>query len=62
MSHLVIAYPELKKKDYSWIQELRSKYDLLYYDIINPHFKFIFPVFYLDKKELISEVKENLGD
>jgi len=58
MSHLVIAYPELKKKDYSWIQELRSKYDLLYYDIINPHFKFIFPVFYLDKKELISEVKE----
>ena len=58
MSHLVVAYPELKKKDYSWIQELRSKYDILYYDIINPHFTFIFPVFYLDKKELISEVKE----
>ncbi len=58
MSLLVIAYPELKKKDHDWIQDLRNKYDVLYYDVVKPHFTFVFPVFTLKKKELISEIKE----
>ena len=58
MSLLVIAYPELKKKDYDWIQDLRNKYDVLYYDDVKPHFTFVFPVFNLNKKELTSEIKE----
>ncbi|MEN6379524.1 MAG: 2'-5' RNA ligase family protein [Methanofastidiosum sp.] len=57
MPLLVIGYPELKKKDYEWIQDLRNKYDLLYYDIVKPHFTFVFPVFNLNKKELTSEIK-----
>ncbi|NYT14003.1 MAG: 2'-5' RNA ligase family protein [Candidatus Methanofastidiosa archaeon] len=62
MSFLVIAYPELKKKDYNWIQELRSKNDELYYDAVKPHFTLVFPVFYLNQKQLISEIKEKSKD
>ncbi len=58
MSMIVIAYPELKKKDHQKIQDLRSKYDTLYYDVIGPHFTIVFPVFNLNKKEVISEVEE----
>ncbi len=58
MSLLVIAYPEIKKKDFKWIQEIRNKYDGLYYDIVKPHFTLVFPVFYLNQKQLISEIKE----
>ena len=58
MSLLVIAYPEIKKKNYDWIQDLRNKYDMLYYDVVKPHFTFVFPVFNLNKKELTHEIKE----
>ena len=58
MSHLVIAYPEIKKKDYDWIQNLRNKHDILYYSIVKPHFTFVFPIFNLNRKQLTSEIKE----
>jgi hypothetical protein len=58
MSFLVIAYPDLKKKDFNWIQELRNKHDELYHDVVKPHFTIVFPVFYLNQKQLISEIKE----
>ncbi|KYC46679.1 MAG: hypothetical protein AMQ74_01770 [Candidatus Methanofastidiosum methylothiophilum] len=62
MSIVVIAYPELKKKDYDKIQDLRSKYDTLYYDIVNPHFTIVFPVININKKELVPEIEEKCRD
>lgn len=58
MSLLVIAYPEIKKKDYEFIQDFRSKYDILHYESIDPHFTFISSVFNLNKEELILETKK----
>ena len=45
ISKLVLAYPEIDTKDYQWIQLLRKKYDDYYYNVVEPHFTIIFPVF-----------------
>ncbi|NMC60815.1 MAG: 2'-5' RNA ligase family protein [Candidatus Methanofastidiosa archaeon] len=58
MSIVVIAYPELKKKDHDKIQDYRSKYDILYYDVVGPHFTIVFPVFNLNKKEIVPEIEQ----
>ena len=43
MSLLVVAYPEFLNKDFEWIQNIRSKYDVRYYNVVNPHFTLVFP-------------------
>lgn len=45
MALLVLAYPELSKNDYDWIQDFRRKHDELYYKIVEPHFTIVFPTF-----------------
>lgn len=56
MSLLVLAYPQLEKKDYDWIQSIRSKHDERYYKLVQPHFTLVFPSFNISDKQLISHV------
>lgn len=56
MALLVLAYPDIDKKDFSWIQSVREKHDERYFDIVEPHFTIVFPVFDVDEKTLISHV------
>lgn len=44
MALLALIYPELKAKDYEWIQSLREKYDQDDFNVIGPHFTLVFPV------------------
>lgn len=44
MSLLVIAYPEIERSDYDWIQKIRAKDDEKYFNLVKPHFTIVFPV------------------
>jgi len=57
MSLLVLAFPEIDKKDYQWIQSIREKYDERYYNIVEPHFTLIFPLLEISADELSRHVK-----
>ncbi len=54
MSLLVIAYPQIEKNDYAWIQSIRAKYDERYFKVVEPHFTIVFPVFNIEKQNLID--------
>ncbi len=56
MALLVLAYPEIEKKDFSLIQSFREKYDERYFSIVNPHFTIVFPVFNTDINTFIPHV------
>lgn len=56
MSLLVLGYPKFKKEDFEWIQDIRSKYDIRYYNIVNPHFTIVFLVFNCKPKEFIENI------
>jgi hypothetical protein len=58
MSLLVLAYPQIEKKDYDWIQSFRSEHDGKYYNIVHPHFTIVFPVLDTNEKELIVHVQK----
>lgn len=49
MSYLVLAYPDISKEDYEWIQDFRSKYDERFYNVVEPHFTIVFPVYKLNE-------------
>ncbi len=57
MAFGVLAYPEINRKDHNWIQEFRKKNDALYYELVAPHFAFVFPSESLNEKEFVDEVK-----
>lgn len=54
MSLLIVAYPEIEKKDFDWIQSFRRLHDERYYKLIEPHFTMVFPLFNIDEKTLID--------
>jgi hypothetical protein len=58
MSLLVLAYPQLEKKDYDWIQSFRSKHDERYYSLVKPHFTVVFPTLDIPEKQFISHVEK----
>ena len=58
MSLLVLAYPQLEKKDYDWIQSIRSKHDERYYKLVQPHFTLVFPSFSIIEKLFTSHVEK----
>ncbi|MBI1938099.1 MAG: 2'-5' RNA ligase family protein [Ignavibacteriales bacterium] len=58
MALLVVAYPAIEKKDYDWVQSIRAKNDDRYFNIIEPHFTIVFPVFDLDEKIFIDHVEK----
>jgi len=53
---VVLAYPKFSDSDYEWIQNYRRVNDLLYYDIVDPHFTFVFPTYSLSKDNFIDEI------
>ena len=57
MSLLVLAYPNISKKDYEWIQRFRKKYDSRYYKIVKPHFTIVFPVNNIDESIFIRHIE-----
>ncbi len=59
MSFLVLAYPRLSHKDFEWIQNIRSKNDARYYNIVKPHFTIVFPVTDVQPSEFIADVERN---
>lgn len=58
MSLLVLAYPEIEKKDFNWIQSFRAKHDERYFNVVDPHFTMVFPLFSVSEKELINHVQK----
>ena len=62
MSYLVIAYPELAKNDFDSIQNYRKQNDQSLFDVVDPHFTFIFPVNDFTEREFIDEIKLQSAD
>ena len=60
MSLLVLAYPQLEKKDYAWIQSFRSEHDERYYNLVEPHFTIVFPTLDISEKQFISHVEKTV--
>jgi len=60
MSCLVLSYPELSAANYNWIQGLRAKYDQLQYNVVGPHFTFVFSVSNLEQETFVAHVKDQI--
>ena len=58
MAYLVLAYPKLNSKDFELIQNYRKEKDERYYNVVEPHFTIVFPVFDINKEDFIKEIKE----
>lgn len=61
MALALIAYPEIKQVDFKWIQSVRKQEDELYFNVINPHFTIIFPVFNIKEPDLCEHIKSCLS-
>lgn len=57
MALAVISYPKFNKEDLRLIQAFRKDNDL-YFNIVDPHFTFVFPVFDVEKQRFIDEIME----
>jgi hypothetical protein len=57
-SLLVVNYPTLATADLEKIQSIRKQHDVLYRDVVVPHFTLVFPVFNLDENSFIDPVKQ----
>jgi 2'-5' RNA ligase len=62
MSLLVIAYPEFNTTDYNQIQDCRASQDSLYFNIVEPHFTFVFPVPGMDEDRFIAEIESKAAN
>ncbi|MBN1617883.1 hypothetical protein JW887_00895 [Candidatus Dojkabacteria bacterium] len=60
MSYFVIAYPDLKKADYDFLQSYRKKYDEKFYNIIKPHFTLVSRIGDVSESNLVNECKSKL--
>jgi hypothetical protein len=58
MSYLALAYPELARPDYEWIQNYRQKHDPRYFSVVQPHFTLIFSMGNIEQTEFVNEVKK----
>lgn len=57
MSLLVLAYPDVNREDYNWIQDFREKYDERFYKIVEPHFTIVFPVYKIEGSIFRNHIK-----
>jgi 2'-5' RNA ligase len=57
MAFVVISYPSISEEDYSWIQGIRYQYDSQY-QLIAPHFTFVFPCSLQNPEDLIEHVRK----
>ena len=58
----VLAYPSISNEDYNLIQNFRKSNDELYFEIVHPHFAFVFPTDSLAENAFIEEIKEKAKD
>jgi hypothetical protein len=58
MSMLVLAYPQLEKKDFDWIQSFRARHDERYFNLVQPHFTFVFPVDNIAQDNFVNHVEK----
>lgn len=62
MALLVLAYPEISTSDHERIQAFRQRNDVLYYNVVDPHFTLVFPVSDWEAGPFIAEVvKQSQG-
>lgn len=60
MAYLVLAYPDIDKSDYDWIQEIRKNHDNRYFEVVEPHFTLVFSTNKLSLEDLTQHVKEKI--
>ena len=60
MPLLVLAYPQLEKKDYDWIQSFRAKHDERYFNLAQPHFTLVFPVDNVAQNNFVNHVEKTV--
>ena len=56
MSFLVLAYPELKQRDFEMIQDHRKVNDERFYSLVNPHFTLVFAVEDIEEGLFVEEI------
>jgi 2'-5' RNA ligase len=57
---LVVSYPIIADRYFEWIQAVRSEYDKLNFQTIDPHFTLVFPVANLEREIFVSHVKRSI--
>ena len=57
MSYVLITYPQLSKEDSELIDSYRKVNDELFYNVVDPHFTLVFPVFDKEQEDFIAEIK-----
>lgn len=62
MALLAVAFPEFSEPDYAKIQLCRKHSDALYYNLIEPHFTFVFPANDISPQMFIEEVEYHCKD
>ncbi|MBT8287538.1 MAG: 2'-5' RNA ligase family protein [Bacteroidia bacterium] len=58
MAFGVLAYPKISHQDYEFIQDFRKQNDELYYEVVDPHFAFVFPTDTLNETDFVQEIVE----
>lgn len=56
-SLVVVNYPTISVEDFDWIQRVRKQHDQIYWEVVDPHFTLVFPVYSLEEKALIHHVE-----
>ena len=51
-----VNYPTFGQDDYEWIQEVRRRHDVLFFDVVEPHYTLVFPTEEIGETELIAHV------
>ncbi len=58
----VLAYPEWDPKDFTRIQTFRKDHDPLYFEVVKPHFAFVFPIEGIGQEAFLAEVQKQSLD
>ncbi len=61
MSNVILGYPIISKPDFDRIQSLRKTYDRLY-EVVEPHFTFVFPTTKLSIEDLTEHTMLKSAD
>ena len=59
MALAVVNYPTLSDDDFAWIQSVRREHDLLFYDVVDPHFTLVFPTEAISEETLSDHVRRH---
>ena len=58
MALCAVNYPTVSAEDYEWMREVRRQHDVLFFDVVEPHFTLVFPTEAIGEAELIAHVSE----